>query len=195
MNAVAQPIDWISPEEYLEGERVSQVRHEYVDGQVFAMAGASRTHNRIAKNLAFELTTRLGAGPCEAFINEVKVRIPEPANVYYYPDVVVACDPTDDAEYYIDRPTYIFEVISPETERTDKREKALAYRQIPSIQGYIILEQDEILATVMRPAESGWKVEALRGSDAILNLRELSIEIPLSRIYEPSGLAKTRTGP
>jgi Uma2 family endonuclease len=193
MTAIAKAADWISPEEYLEGERFAEIRHEYVDGRVFAMAGASADHNRIARNLVAELAARLRGGPCEPFINDIKVRIPEPANVYYYPDVLVSCDPSDDAEYYRERPSYIFEVISPQTERIDRREKALAYRDIPGIKGYIILEQDQVQATVMRPAASGWETEILRGPDAILTFSDLKIEIPLARIYERTALIREQS--
>ena len=188
MTAIAKTADWISPEEYLEGERFAEMRHEYVDGRVFAMAGTSKDHNLIAGNIYAELSFRFRGGPCKPFMNDIKVRIPEPINVYYYPDVLVACDPSDDAEYYCERPSYIFEVISPQTERTDRREKALAYRAIPGIKGYIILEQDQIEATVMRPAASGWTTETLRGPDAVLVLPDLKIEIPLARIYERTSL-------
>jgi Uma2 family endonuclease len=190
MTAIAKTADWISPEEYLEGEKWAQIRHEYVDGRVFAMAGTSVDHNRIAGNIFGELLVRLRGSRCEPFMNDVKVRIPEPANVYYYPDVLLACDPSDNAKYYRQRPAYVFEVISPDTERTDRREKALAYREIPGIKGYIILEQDEIQATVMRPGPSGWKTEMLCGLDAMLTFPDLKIEIPLSRIYERTALAR-----
>jgi Uma2 family endonuclease len=190
MTAIAKTADWISPEEYLEGELYAQIRHEYVDGQVFAMAGTSIDHNRIARNVLTELSSRLRGGPCEAFINDIKLRIPEPANVYYYPDVMVACDPSDNAKYYRERPSHIIEVISPDTERTDRREKMLAYREIPGIKSYIILEQDRIQATLLRPAPSGWKTEIIRGADAMLTLPDLKIEIPLARIYERTALAR-----
>jgi Uma2 family endonuclease len=193
MTAIAKTADWITPEEYLEGEKFAEIRHEYVDGRVFAMAGASRDHNRIAGNVFKELSSRLGAGPCEAFMNDIKLRIPDPANVYYYPDVLVACDPADDAKYYVERPSYIFEVLSPDTERIDRREKALAYREVPGIKGYILLEQDQIQATVMRPAASGWKTEILRGPDATLVLPDLKIEIPLARIYERTTLTRANS--
>jgi Uma2 family endonuclease len=190
MTAVAQSIGWISPEEYLEGEKWSDIRHEYVDGQIFAMAGTSIDHNRIAGSILTELSLRLRGGSCEAFMNDIKVRIPEPANVYYYPDVLVARDPSDNAQYYRERPSHIFEVISPETERTDRREKMLAYRDIPGIKSYIILEQDQMKATVLRPAPSGWTTEIVQGPDGILSLPDLRFEIPLARIYERTALTR-----
>ena len=87
MTAIPRAADWISPEEYLEGERLAEVRHEYVDGRVYAMAGASDDHNRIAGNIFAELRERLRGHRCEPFINDMKVKIPPAfADVYYYPD-------------------------------------------------------------------------------------------------------------
>lgn len=189
MTAIPKTSDWISPEEYIEGERSSEVRHEYLDGRVYAMAGASDDHNRIAGNIFGELRERLRGSRCEAFINDMKVKIP-PAFVeaYYYPDVVVACDAEDGAKYYRERPSVIFEVLSPETERTDRREKALAYRHIPTIEFYILVEQDRLAVTVMRRTEPGWSSETLEGRNAMLKLPNLGIEIPFERIYERTSL-------
>src|SRR5687768_17178933 len=126
MTAAIKPIEWITPDEYLEGERSSPVRHEYVAGRVFAMAGASDDHNRIAGSLFGEIYSHLRGKRCEAFTNDMKVRLPE-SDAFYYPDVLVACDPSDNNRYFRERPSHIFEVISPETERVDRREKMLAY--------------------------------------------------------------------
>lgn len=193
MSAIAKSNDWISPEEYLEGEKKSLIRHEYVGGRVFAMAGASADHNRIAGNIFTELSVRLRGGPGEPFMNDMKVRMPE-ADAFYYPDVMVVCDRSDDAEFFRERPAHIFEVISPNTERTDRREKMLAYRDVPEIKSYIIFEQDQIQATVMRVAASGWRTETISDADAVLALPELRIEIPLKRIYERTAVAKETGG-
>ena len=190
MSAVAKTADWISSEEYLEGERASEVRHEYVDGRVYAMAGASDDHNRIAGSVFAELRERLRGRRCEAFITDMKVKIPPAfADVFYYPDVLVVCDPTDNAKYYRELPSLIFEVISPDSERTDRREKAIAYRQIPTIEHYVIIEQDRVALTVLSRAEAGWQSEVVEGLRAVLNLPALGVEIPLERIYERTAAA------
>ncbi|MBI2928871.1 MAG: Uma2 family endonuclease [Verrucomicrobia bacterium] len=192
MSAVLKPADWISPEEYLEGERFAEVRHEFVDGRVYAMAGASDDHNRIAGNIFGELRERLRGRPCEPFINDMKVKIPPRfAEVFYYPDVLVACDPTDNARYYRERPSFLFEVLSPETENTDRREKAIAYRQIQSVEAYVLVEQQRVAATVLRRAEEGWTVEPLEGPEAVLKLESLGVEIRLRRFYERTSLLKS----
>jgi Uma2 family endonuclease len=194
MTAVLKPSDWISPEEYLDGERFANVRHEFVDGRVYAMAGSSDDHNRIAGNIFVALHERLRGKPCEPFINDMKVKIPPRfADVFYYPDVVIACDATDNARYYRERPSFIFEVLSPETENTDRREKAIAYRQIPTVEAYVLVEQQRIAATVLRRAEEGWTFENLEGPEAILRLESLGVAISLGRFYERTSLVRSES--
>lgn len=185
MSTATQPITFITPDEYLEGERLAEIRHEYVNGHIYAMAGASDDHNRIAGNIFGELRERLRGKRCEPFINDMKVKIPPVfADVFYYPDVMLACDPSDNAKYYRERPTVIFEVLSPETERTDQREKAIAYHAISSLTAYVIVEQDRLALTVQRRTEAGWHPEVLEGRSAILRLPEVGFEISLEHIYE-----------
>lgn len=185
MTAIPKP-EPISIEEYLDGERVSEIRHEYVAGFVYATAGASDDHNRISLNIASELQQRLRGKRCEAFINDMKVKIPPKlASAFFYPDVLVVCDPADNARYFRERPTIIFEVISPDTERTDRREKALAYGSIETLRAYVLVEQDEMKLTVLRPtADGSWQTEVLQGVGAVLKLQEIDAELPLDRIYE-----------
>ena len=190
MIAIQKSTSLISPEEYLEGERLAEIRHEYVDGYVYAMAGSSDDHNRIAGNIFGELRERLRGHRCEPFINDMKVKIPPSfADVFYYPDVIVVCEPADNAKYYRERPSIIFEVISPATERTDRREKAIAYRQIPTIEAYVLVEQDRLAAKVLRRANEGWTSELVEGAGAVLKLGSIGVEIPLNRIYERTSVA------
>jgi len=190
MTAVPKTAEWITPAEYLEGERKSEVRHEYVDGYVYAMAGASDDHNRITRNILSYLHNALRGKRCEPFAIDMKVKIPPSfMNVYYYPDVLVACDPNDNAQYFRERPTIIFEVISPETERTDRREKALAYHHIDTLKVYALVEQERMAITVFRQAEAGWHKEMIEGPNAVLTLPEIQVEIPLERIYERTAIA------
>src|SRR4051794_40148107 len=100
MTAVSKSSQWISPEEYLEGERSSDIRHEYIDGAVYAMAGASLDHNRIAGNIFGELWNHLRGGPCEVFQNDMKVKVSPESTLFYYPDAVVACGPNEIARYF-----------------------------------------------------------------------------------------------
>jgi Uma2 family endonuclease len=191
VSAIAKPAGWISPEEYIEGERAAEVRHEYVDGYVYAMAGASDDHNRIAGNIFRELANTLRGRRCEPFINDMKVKIPPTfADAFYYPDVLVAYDPADNAKYFRERPTVIFEVLSPDTERTDRREKAIAYRQIPTIETYVLVEQDRMVVTLLHRAEPGWRSEVIEGAVAVLKLPSLGVEMPLEHIYERTAAAR-----
>ena len=111
----------ISIEDYLEGEKISQVRYEYLNGEVYAMAGASDTHYRISMNIATKLDSHLENSDCEAFMAEMKLRADE--KTFYYPDVFVACDKVKKSKFYREEPILIIEVISPSTRQTDRREK------------------------------------------------------------------------
>jgi Uma2 family endonuclease len=193
MSAILKSTNRISPDDYLEGEKFAEFRHEYADGYVYAMAGASDVHNRITGNLFAVIHAALRGKRCEPFSTDMKVKIPPTfADVFYYPDVMVVCDPTDNSKYYRERPSVIFEVISPETERTDRREKAIAYRQIPSIQAYVLVEQDRVAATVLLRADQGWQSEMLEKPGSVIKLPAIGVEIPLQRIYERTSLAGAR---
>jgi len=194
-SAVAYAIDperpYVSVEEYLEGELHSQVRHEYVEGRVYAMSGASVDHNRIAGNLFSFLHAALRGKPCEPFINDMKAKIPpQLANAVYYPDVLVACDPTDKDKYYRERPVMVAEVLSPRTRRTDEREKAIAYRLVSSIEVYLLVEQDRLRITVLHRAANEWRREVIEGQTAVLQLECLGVEIPLARVYERTAVTQ-----
>lgn len=181
MTAIAELRQFIGVEEYLEMERHSEIRHEYVCGQVYAMAGASDDHNRIVTNICGELRERLRGKRCEPFMADMKLKMPA-SEAFYYPDVMVTCDPKDNARYFRERPIVIFEVLSPDTERTDQREKRFAYSLVPSLKVYVIVAQDKQHVTVLRRRRAGhWKAEI---ADAVLGLPELKLEIPVSRIYE-----------
>jgi Uma2 family endonuclease len=176
---------YVSVEEYLEGERHSQLRHEYVEGRVYAMAGASDDHNRIAGNIFSFLHSALRGKPCEPFISDMKAKIPpQLASAFYYPDVLVACDPTDKEKYYRERPVVVVEVLSPDTRRTDEGEKALAYRLVSSVQVYLLVEQDRLRIIVLHRADNDWRREVLEDPTATLKLECLGVEIPMERIYE-----------
>jgi Uma2 family endonuclease len=193
MNAVAQSRPLLSVEEYLEGERFAKVRHEYVGGYVYAMAGASDDHSRITINILAELRERLRGKRCEPFGADMKLKIPD-TSAFYYPDVLVACDPADNAKYFRERPTVVFEVLSLETNQTDQREKWHAYALIPSLKTYVIVSQEKCELTILRRGRPGpWVAAVLTGEDAVLKLPELKIEIPFARIYERTTVSRRRT--
>ena len=154
MMSLPKPLISMTVAEYLEFEKTSQVRHEYLDGEIYAMSGASRRHNLVTGNLHGTLQTRLRGGECEVYIVDVKVYI-KPLNIFYYPDIVVACDPDDSDDYFVTRPVLVVEVESPSTSGIDRREKLLAYRRLASLREYLLLSQDASSAEVFRKDANG----------------------------------------
>ena len=176
---------YISPEDYLAGERVSQQKHEYLAGVIYAMAGTTIGHGRIAGNIYRRLGNQLDGRRCEAFSSEIKVRIrKDAADFFYYPDVTVDCSGAGNATLFAEEPRVIFEVLSPDTESTDRREKFFAYTSIPTLEAYILVEQGKIGVTAFRRVGEGWATEAIEGSEAVLQLSRIEMELPLALIYE-----------
>lgn len=173
----------LSWKDYLVREAGSEVRHEFVNGQLYAMAGASRNHNRITLNVASELRQALEGRPCEPFMSDMKLHIRVGADeIGYYPDVVVCCDPSDKDQQVVENPTVIFEVLSKSTQRIDTREKLLAYQAVPALAVYVILHQDCVRAVVHRRANHWWP-EILEGEETVLFLDEVGVRLPLGRLY------------
>ena len=137
LNPAYQPI---SETDYLQGELLAETKHEYIDGQVHAMAGASENHNLLSVNIATELKTRLKGTPCRIFIADMKVKVG--AN-YFYPDVMVVCQEDNDNEYYKTAPVIIVEVLSKSTRRFDQTDKRLRCQRIPTLKEYVLIEQDK----------------------------------------------------
>lgn len=172
----------LSAEEYLAGERDSPVRHEYVYGQVYAMSGASDRHNRIAGNIFARLSDHLAEGACEPFISDMKVEVSK--DLYYYPDVVVACDPPGGDRYTKKQPILIVEVLSPSTARIDRYEKLMSYRSIPTLREYVLIAQDEMQVELYRRQEDGtWQHEILTQPDESLEFTSVSLNLTLAQIY------------
>src|SRR5437868_2961432 len=131
-------------DDYLSGERVSDIRHEYLAGTLYAMAGASEEHSTIALNLASALRSHLRGGLGRVFIVDMKVRLQIGRdNVFYYPDVLVTCDARDTDRYFTRYPKVLIEVLSPDTERIDRREKFLSYTGIETLAEYVLVAQDK----------------------------------------------------
>lgn len=169
-------------DEYLEAEKDSPVRHEYIDGQIFAMAGASDRHNRIAGSLYNRLDDHLGDGPCEPFISDMKVWVSE--SVFYYPDVVVACDGSRVDAHYRKRPRLIVEVSSPATTRIDRAEKLLAYKRVKILKEYVIVSQDRVRVEVFRRARGDrWNWEVLTELSDELRLESVGLTLTLAEVY------------
>jgi Uma2 family endonuclease len=185
MSLAPRTEEWVSPEEFLAGERVSDCRHEYLEGIVYAMAGTSDEHNLIAGNIFALAHGALLGKPCHAYINDMKVKLEAAGrDVFYYPDVMISCGPTGEPRYFKTDPAVIFEVLSPATEGIDRREKFFAYTSLPSLQAYILVEQEKIGVTLFRRGEAAWRKEQLESLEAVVRLELLGLELPLSAIYD-----------
>lgn len=184
MTALRKEDIYLTPEEYLAGERVSQTKHEYLAGMVYAMAGASRGHNLIAGNIFGELRNQLRGKKCVPFGSDMRLRIRNPrATFYYYPDVMVECTEATGDE--VQEPSVIFEILSPDTERADRGEKLTNYQNIPSMRVYVLVDQYKAAVTVYRRVEGdAWEMEFLGSIDDTLTLPEIECSLPLRSIYE-----------
>ncbi|XSG86304.1 MAG: Uma2 family endonuclease [Methylohalobius sp. ZOD2] len=169
----------LTVEEYLEGEKHADIRHEYERGEVVAMIGASRNHNRLTGRIFADLLRHLEDTPCEAFASDMKVRVDD---CFYYPDVVVDCDPKDDHDFYLEHPVLIVEVLSESTEQRDRTVKRLAYQSIPGLREYLLLAQDRVRAELYRCSGSGWDLE-IYGAGEVMRLASVDLELPLAEIY------------
>ncbi len=151
----------MTAEEYLEFEKTSEVRHEFVDGVIHAMAGDKKRNNRVVGKLYRLLIERAEAKGCDVFFTVVKMQIPN--GKYRYPDVVVTCEEDAD-EYLIQAPCAIFEVLSDSTEDVDQGDKLEEYLKIPSVQRYVLLRQDRALVMVYARENDGWRFSLLENT-------------------------------
>ena len=187
MSAHLQPHLELTPEAFLEGEARSQIRHEYLGGHVYAMAGASVTHNVIAGNIFAALHSHLRGRKCRAFTNDMKVRIPYGEKVvFYYPDVLVACSPNEVSPFFREFPVLIIEVLSDDTEQVDRREEFVSYTSISSLQTYMLVDQRARSLEVFRRGENNWSHELI--TEGVLSLPEIGFEISVDDVYEDTGV-------
>lgn len=169
----------ISVEEYLQGELISEIKHEYIDGYVYAMAGASSNHGRIASNISGELRQHLKNLPCDVFIADFKVNVDY--SKFFYPDVVVICTPENGNSYYTEKPQLIVEVLSSSTQRKDRTLKRLAYQSLPSLQEYVLIEQDFVAVEVSRRS-ANWDSHHYFLGDEVY-FESLDFRLPVTEIY------------
>jgi Uma2 family endonuclease len=183
VTAAIRPSPSISADDYLRAEMASEIKHEYVGGQLHAMTGASVSHNLIMLNLAGALKAHLRGSPCQVFASDMKLRLRIGSeDVFYYPDVFVACRADERNTYYREFPHTIVEILSETTERTDRREKFLAYRTLDSLQEYILVAQDERRIVVFH-RENGWQPEEA-GPQGALDIPSLGFSVALDAVYE-----------
>jgi Uma2 family endonuclease len=174
---------FVTVDEYLEGELHSEVRHEYIGGQVYAMSGGSEAHNMLSGNLYSALREHFRGKPCKVFMADMKLRLSiAEDDIFYYPDVLVTCDSSDDAKYYKTKPSVLVEVLSPSTERLDRREKFLSYQRLPSLEEYVLIDQEQMRVTLFRKTNE-WRPEHLKVGDRLV-LPSVDFEQTLADLYE-----------
>lgn len=173
----------VSTEEYLHVEKTNEVRHEYVGGNIYSMSGASEAHNLINGNIYLLLRTSLRGKSCKVFASDMKVHLSALGDEYfYYPDAMVCCDSSDTQKYYKEKPKFIAEVVSPSTERIDKREKLFIFQQMESLEEYVIVEQSKKQVMICR-REDNWTPVTYSDNQPI-EFRSLDITTTLDEIYE-----------
>lgn len=180
--------NYISPEDYLALEVECESKNEYVDGLIVAMAGGSPEHITITMNLTVELLPRLRRTDCRGFATQMRVRLNN-LNRYYYPDYVAVCKPPlfEDIRGVksLTNPTVIFEVLSESTERRDRGEKWLAYSQMDTLTGYLLIHQDgPLVESYHRNLVTGtWEFTRVSGLRAVLPIPSLECEVALADLY------------
>jgi Uma2 family endonuclease len=180
----------ISVEEYLAGEAVAPVRHEYVAGKVFAMAGASEEHATIAGNVFALLRAHVRGSPCRVYIADMKLRV-EPAAAFFYPDLFVTCDARDAAEPLFKRHArVIIEVLSESTEGYDRGAKFGDYRRLESLEEYVLIDSHRRACEIFRRHPDGWLLDPV-AEDGRLVLHSIGFDCPLDALYEDVVFARS----
>jgi Uma2 family endonuclease len=176
------PVPMMTAKEYLAFEEKAIIRHEFVAGHIFAMSGPSLRHNAIALNLATSLRASAFSTPCRVYASEIKVHVAR-ADAYYYPDVIVTCEPQDDTGHVITNPCCLIEVLSPSTRTIDRREKLRAYQTLPSLREYVLVDQDYRSIEVYRRQGAGWIQQILDEGD-VLDFECLPLSLSMHIVYE-----------
>ena len=182
----ANPIPFLSEEQYLALDREAEVRSEYHDGQMYAMSGGTAAHSMIGLNITAELRQALRGKPCRPVNNDLRVRIPKTRS-YVYPDAMVLCGAADrlaGKNDIVDSPHLIVEVLSPSSEKFDRGAKFALYKTLASCHEYMLVSQDEPLVELFSRRPGGWFLTEAHGLDASIRIESLELAIPLAGIYE-----------
>jgi Uma2 family endonuclease len=183
--STAKKLNLVSVADYLAGELISPVKHEYLGGVVYAMAGARNAHNLIASNTSGTVFGRLRGSGCRQYNSDTKIRIRLQTHVrFYYPDVSVICRPNPQSDSFQDEPAALVEVLSRKTRRTDEGEKKDVYLTISSLGAYLLVEQEMPAVVAFRRTDHGFVREVYQGLEAVIPLPEIGIELPLAEIYD-----------
>jgi len=176
---------YYTPEEYLAQERKAEFKSEYIAGQIVAMSGASREHNLMTANLARVLGSQLLDRPCEVYVSDMRVKVTA-QGMYTYPDTVVVCGDARLEDEQVDtllNPTLIVEVLPPSTEAYDRGAKFGYYRQLPSLQEYLLVAQDQVLIEHFVREDEGWLLTETADLSEIVQLPSIACELPVAEVY------------
>jgi Uma2 family endonuclease len=188
----AIPKTKLTPEEYLEFERNSEEKHEYFDGEIFAMSGAKRNHNKITTNLSGLVWQHLKGKDCESYSNDMRVFVPE-TGLYTYPDLVVVCgEPQfqDDVFDTLLNPLLLIEVLSDSTESYDRGKKFQHYRGIESLQEYVLVSQDEArIEKYIKTGDRFWLLSEAVDLNAEIEFSSIECKIALAEVYDKINFA------
>ncbi len=185
MSALSNRSNFVSVVEYLHDEELSDIRHEYLNGTIHAMAGGTLRHSVIAKHILIGLDKQLKGKRCHSFGSDAAVHISlERDNRYYYPYASVACSPFDPNARAVENPVVIFEVLSPSTARIDQTEKKDAYLACDSIHHYILVEPEHVEMTIYSRKADGWEMTVYNERTDALPLTAIEVALSLAEIYE-----------
>jgi len=181
-------LELMSESAYLAFEKVSKIKHEYVCGRIFAMAGTSKKHNKISGNLYAFFLSHTKRNPCEAYIADVKLKIAHRES-YYYPDVMVGCE-IENNDYFIEKPCILVEVTSKSTETIDRREKLSSYKSIESLQMYLIISQETMFVEAYQRQQQTWLMTHYTQPNELIELSYLNTNVSVKEIYESVGVSE-----
>ncbi|EWH08486.1 hypothetical protein DS2_17140 [Catenovulum agarivorans DS-2] len=168
----------ITVEEYLNGELISDTKHELVNGQVYAMTGASKNHERISLNILSEFKYHLKNSPCEPFGSDIKIKV---RDNFYYPDALVDCSVDETTPYYTKTPVIAVEVISKSTRKIDEQIKRMEYINIPTLVEYVIIEQDYVDVAVFRKSDQWRPTHYFLGDE--IHFESIGLTLAVEEIY------------
>ena len=178
MSAVIQN-EPLTLEDYLKQELTSEVKHEFIDGHIYAMAGASENHARISGNIYAEFRNYLKNNSCEAFMSDMKIKTS--IRKIRYPDCMVVCDKDDENQYYKTKPVILVEVLSRSTRKIDEKDKLIEYINIPTLQEYVLIEQDFVDITVLRRSENWLPRHYFLGDE--ITFESIGLTLSVEEIY------------
>lgn len=182
----SNPLPRLSPEEYLRIERAAEWKSEYMDGEMFAMSGASPRHAILSANLIAELNNQLLERPCLVYTSDLRVAT-DPQRHYTYPDVIVGCEPPQYVDTHLDtltNPTFLVEVLSKTTENYDRGEKSERYRAVASLREYLLVAQDRVHAELYtRQPDDSWLLREWNDPDEEIELVSVGCRLRIARMY------------